>query len=76
MTNQPILYSFRTAGHQRRQRIIFIRNVFIAAFAFIGFVAALSVVIPFVLDAAEREAQWRAERLCEQGYYCDPKAGP
>lgn len=31
--------------------------------------------LPFVLDQHEKEVQWRAERLCEQGYYCNPKRG-
>ncbi len=31
--------------------------------------------LPFALDQYEKEQQWRAERLCAQGYYCNPKRG-
>jgi len=44
--------------------------LYIIAFNVMGF------VLVFALDQYEVEQQWRADRLCAQGYYCDPKAGP
>lgn len=61
---------------QREKRILFLRNLILTGLAFVAMVGIMAALIPVVLDAAEREAQWRAERLCKQGYYCDPKAGP
>lgn len=77
MNAQPIeLHRYRTGRTRRANRIKILRNLFIGAFAFMAFVAVLGLLVPFVLDAAERESQWRADRLCQQGYFCDPKAGP
>lgn len=48
-----------------------ITYIFFAALG-VGF---FTLGVPFILDQAEKEAQWRADRLCAQGYYCDPKRG-
>lgn len=63
------LIYFETARGRRLRRA---RAAALYCFACV----ALSAITPVVLDAAEREQQWRADRLCRQGYYCDPKAGP
>ncbi len=68
------LHTYQTPAQRRRaSRNKFLRNVFYALAAFFAFVCLLSVLIPAVLDAAERESQWREERLCRIYQVCDPK---
>lgn len=62
--------------NQRDKRILFLRNLLLLGLAFMAMVAAMGLFIPLVLDAAERETEWRKERLCRIYEVCDPKAGP
>lgn len=49
----------------------------LGALSFFSFVfMAAGILLPLALDAIEREQNWRAARICAQGYYCNPKAGP
>lgn len=36
----------------------------------------MAVIIPPMLDAMERQRQADVQHICQQGYHCDPKAGP
>lgn len=77
MQSKPIeLTSYTTTGQRRRKRIKALRNAIIALLAFVVATLLLAALVPAVLDAMERESQWRQERLCRIYEVCDPKAGP
>ena len=77
MQSKPIeLAGYTTSGQRRRKRIKALRNVILGLVAFGVFTLLLAALVPAVLDAAERESQWREERLCRIYDICDPKAGP
>jgi len=42
-------------------------------FMLMGITLVLAVL---VFRAVEFESDWRADRMCKQGYYCDERAGP
>ncbi len=54
-----------------RLRQIFIFNLIFAVLGMLFFTHG----VPFLLDQAEKETQWRAERHCAQGYHCNAKRG-
>lgn len=44
-----------------------------------GIILFILVVMLFVnlgAKAIDTETEWRADRLCQQGYHCSPEAGP
>lgn len=77
MQSKPIeLASYITSGQRRRKRIKALRMVIYAVLAFVVATLVMAALVPAVLDAMERESQWRQERLCRIYDICDPKAGP
>lgn len=61
----------------RRGRIRgWLKKLAVCALVFLLAVGALRLLIPAVIDAADREAAWREDRLCRIYGVCDPKAGP
>ena len=66
------LKAFETKHQKRRRQLL---GLFKIVAIMLVLILAARFIIPMVFDAAEREAQWRAERICKSHGVCDTKRG-
>lgn len=72
----PLTY-YHAAKRRKRQRITALIKKFVLACLLGAMIAGGSVgFMILLLNAADKEAGWRQERLCRIYEICDPKAGP
>ena len=75
-TGAGVIMAINIYISKRQRRIDLAKKIALGILAWIVMINVMAFVLVFALDQHEKERQWRADRLCSQGYYCDPKAGP